>query len=89
MSFDTVKNKEDANYSWSCPHCDKVGFTEWNKSCYYQLVEHCQKHHLDEAFDVVIAHLKRLPDKGKKQMINNYWGVFNKNIKDLKPVTQK
>ena len=89
MSLDKDLNKEDASYSWSCPYCEKVGFTQFNKSCYYQLVEHCQEHHLNEAFDAVINRLKRATDKGKKQMIDNHWGVFNKDIKDLNPITQK
>jgi hypothetical protein len=89
MSLDKDLNKEDASYSWNCPHCDKVGFTKWNKSCYYQLVEHCQEEHLEEAFTAVLDRLKRLTDKGKKEMINSHWAVFNKDIKDLNSVTQE
>ena len=75
---------DTATYSWSCPHCEHVGYTKWNKSCYYQLTEHLQKNHLELAFNDVIEAIKRMNKKGKENTINNNWGILRKNIKELK-----
>lgn len=84
MALDKDLKKEDASYSWSCPYCDKVGYTQWNKSCYYQLTEHCQEEHLEETFKVLIAQLMKISEQGKKNMIRHNWGIFNNYIQDIK-----
>ena len=71
---------EDANYSWRCPYCDKEGFTKWNKSCFYQIVDHCKKEHLDLTFTRIT---ERHTFKGKEKMLDNNWGFFNSCVKTI------
>jgi len=83
MSKDINIPKDKANYSWKCPYCDKQGFTEWNKSCYYQIIEHCQEEHLEQSFDDLIKILKKQSPEFKKNMLNSQWNVFSGHIRRI------
>ena len=86
MTLDIKVKRESSNYYWQCPYCESKGLTKYNKSCFYQLVEHCKKHHLNVTFENIVNNKTRVQ---KSNLIDANWGFFGKNIKTLEDSTNK